>query len=528
MGLGPVGSDWMRSVEHGNAVSHCDNKCLQEAIVSLCSSPLRLAAQAFFSVRCANSRKSGLGGGLVEACNFNAVVDFLTMSFTFVFVTDRTETWQWILGDHGGCCLGTIRWDALLGHAQACFTHMRRRLGDLRLAPWLTSTVGVFQKKRQSKRGVHLGKGFRSESGAEPSAKRSRSGDGDQGVSVFDDPDAQAEPVGSDTDSLSGVHSLDEPEPEGVEAGRESPQPCDAIPQPPDDEFGGMRPRRRGRRGSARLFVEGQAHSSSTWRDFTPASIDPKKCYARTWGYGCGGQCKNRPVDGRTLCVSHLSQSHREGLSHGQVTGEIPLKKLQEFVAHRSRVQDRQWKADAEAQRVKAGGKERSAQGSKLWYARYRMWYEADALSKNVARCPDLGPVNGVGDLTEEERKTCLRRVSEYISKNSPLHKRKRCSGGWIEKGKGPTLCGVGGGEEGFEYNGFGGGRVFKWYRKGTFKYFLRQAGWTAAGDDFYNTCTERQVMTALRLTSNHLSLYPMEIQDLQEYAGPQFSAGQG
>ena len=92
----------------------------------------------------------------MEACNFNAVVDFLTMLFTFVLVTDRTEIWQWILGDHGGCCLGTIRWDALLGHAQACCTHICRRSGDLLDAPWLTSTVGAFQKKVKSRRGANL------------------------------------------------------------------------------------------------------------------------------------------------------------------------------------------------------------------------------------------------------------------------------------------------------------------------------------------------------------------------------------
>ncbi len=76
--------------------------------------------------------------------------------------------------------------------------------------------------------------------------------------------------------------------------------------------------------------------------------------------------------------------------------------------------------------------------------------------------------------------------------------------------------------DERFAYNGVGGGRVFKWYRKGTFKWCLRQVGWKGAGDDFTRTCTERQVMKALRDTSDWLGKFPMETNCMEQYAGPQ------
>ena len=139
-----------------NMMSALENKCLQEAVLTLCSGSLRCFALTYFSARCANADKSGYGAGVSEACNFNAVVDFLTISYSFVIVTDACETRQWILGDPADSFLGIILWDAVLGHAQACCTHICRRSGDLLDAPWLTSTVGVFQKKEKSRRGANL------------------------------------------------------------------------------------------------------------------------------------------------------------------------------------------------------------------------------------------------------------------------------------------------------------------------------------------------------------------------------------
>ena len=89
-----------------NMMSALENKCLQEAVLTLCSGSLRCFALTYFSARCANADKSGYGAGVSEACNFNAVVDFLTISYSFVIVTDACETRQWILGDPADSFLG--------------------------------------------------------------------------------------------------------------------------------------------------------------------------------------------------------------------------------------------------------------------------------------------------------------------------------------------------------------------------------------------------------------------------------------
>ena len=71
----------------------------------------------------------------------------------------------------------------------------------------------------------------------------------------------------------------------------------------------------------------------NTWHEFTPEIIDDMRCLARTWDNGLGGQCERRPVNADCkLCYAHLAEDKRpQGLTHGLVTGEIPVVKLKEF-----------------------------------------------------------------------------------------------------------------------------------------------------------------------------------------------------
>ena len=139
------------NADFGYTASAFDNKCLQEAVVRLCKGSLRPRAHSFFRVRCANSARSGLGGSALEAFNFFAVVEFLAMTSSCVIVVDRAKSSQWILGGSAACVLGSILWDDVVGHAEACCTHVSSRSCSLSCAPWLMSTVGVGKKK--SRRG---------------------------------------------------------------------------------------------------------------------------------------------------------------------------------------------------------------------------------------------------------------------------------------------------------------------------------------------------------------------------------------
>eukprot|EP00929_Paragymnodinium_shiwhaense_P066904 TRINITY_DN33617_c0_g1_i1.p1 TRINITY_DN33617_c0_g1~~TRINITY_DN33617_c0_g1_i1.p1 ORF type:complete len:211 (+),score=72.72 TRINITY_DN33617_c0_g1_i1:181-813(+) len=73
--------------------------------------------------------------------------------------------------------------------------------------------------------------------------------------------------------------------------------------------------------------------AGEAWRQFTPATVVPLNCMARTWNSGQGGQCDRKPVAGGAgLCVSHGKQAKSHGgLAHGRVDGPIPEAKLLEF-----------------------------------------------------------------------------------------------------------------------------------------------------------------------------------------------------
>ena len=64
------------------------------------------------------------------------------------------------------------------------------------------------------------------------------------------------------------------------------------------------------------------------WRRFTPERIDRAKYIARTWSSGRGGQCSLKPTHGSDLCT----KCQNGLLPHGKVTGEIPSRKMQDFM----------------------------------------------------------------------------------------------------------------------------------------------------------------------------------------------------
>ena len=71
------------------------------------------------------------------------------------------------------------------------------------------------------------------------------------------------------------------------------------------------------------------------------------------------------------------------------------------------------------------------------------------------------------------------------------------------------------------EYNGFCGGRVFKWYTRPAFERHLRQRGWNGLPRKV-EQCTEQECMAALRATSDELLMFPMLTSHMVPYGGPQ------
>ena len=75
------------------------------------------------------------------------------------------------------------------------------------------------------------------------------------------------------------------------------------------DDVGAVRVKRAGK-GKGRA-----ARLDAVSKRFTPSKIDFKKCLARTWSDGYGGQCDAMPVANKTLCKAHIAD-----LAHGYVT----------------------------------------------------------------------------------------------------------------------------------------------------------------------------------------------------------------
>ena len=126
-----------------------------------------------------------------------------------------------------------------------------------------------------------------------------------------------------------------------------------------------MRRVKKMRRRSAELDqggAKGSAAPLPEWKLYTPKVIDPKRCMARIWGDGAGGQCTRAQSRGMRFCAFHAKQEGGQGW-HGAVDGEIPAEKLTEF--RNKRAQEEQG-AEAEG---KTGGEAGATVG---WWAQAR------------------------------------------------------------------------------------------------------------------------------------------------------------
>lgn len=76
--------------------------------------------------------------------------------------------------------------------------------------------------------------------------------------------------------------------------------------------------------------MDSPAAAPQDWLRFTPASINPHLCLARTWNQGLGGQCPKARRPGSELCGLHSTKWE----VHGRVDGPIPELKFREFERH--------------------------------------------------------------------------------------------------------------------------------------------------------------------------------------------------
>ena len=141
------------------------------------------------------------------------------------------------------------------------------------------------------------------------------------------------------------------------------------------------------------------------------------------------------------MCAKHEPETwRREGLAHGFVTGEIPRRKLVEFLEREVALEEHVARSAVGDELCKQGKQPRVPRSSPLWYARYHFWHEALKLDTPQRRLQHGGQINDVSDLTEQERRVCLHRVHEYFRKSRHLAWQGGRGRGFVEKGKGPGL----------------------------------------------------------------------------------------
>ena len=213
------------------------------------------------------------------------------------------------------------------------------------------------------------------------------------------------------------------------------------------------------------------------------------------------------PVSGRLLCTEHGKCS-----PHGLVTGAIPYGKLQEFLASESR--------RSTSVRRSAGA---PGNRKRHWYTRSLMWSAAAKLDSEQRRADTGCQIASIDDLDDAEFVKCLDERDDYIRHHPRLQRRGQrgnssadASGGYVEKDQGPTVA-ADRGSNFVEYNGFQGGRVFKWYTRPAFERHLRKRGWHGLPRKV-EECTEQECMVALRATSDELRMFPMLTSNMVPY----------
>lgn len=250
----------------------------------------------------------------------------------------------------------------------------------------------------------------------------------------------------------------------------------------------------------------GAGDGSHPWSRFTPEHVDLTKCLARIWNAGRGGQCDRRRMEGRQVCKMHSRYQN-----HGLVTGAIPPRKLREYQKASGKLEPKyEGCADGVAPKRRAA--------KHFWYSRAQFRHFARELDTPARRMEKGAVLNGIEQLDEHEFNSCLKLVHEHHLKR-PVTKER------LEKSKGVrSYADYLLDPEAADYNGVGGGEVFKWYTRPQFEIFLRNLvpAWRGPPRDVHVGVTERQCMEALRRTSDHLKDYHWECERLTPYAGPQ------
>ena len=139
----------------------------------------------------------------------------------------------------------------------------------------------------------------------------------------------------------------------------------------------------------------------------------------------------------------------------------------------------------------------------------WEMALKLDTPERQAAR----GRLEGLAGLTNAEYEECSNKVNDYYAKNPS--QRRSGQRVFVKPNMGPLISAARGTAL-EQYNGEGGGRVFKWYLQSYFLHELSQFGVSV------KTATERQVMHCLRSVSWRLRMQPSVTKKLQEYAGPQ------
>ena len=156
-----------RLLDFGSRLGRWHKKCLQNAVLGLCSSSQKDAVRKRLPHMCWNNRGAGLAGGVLEAKNFRSVEKVLRCFGKRVSVFDVQRTADffvgrclgvWSLGAVRGTCLGSLVWSRADQHVyvvdgesvQACMSAIDTD-GCVSCAPWIACNVGA--PKKASKRG---------------------------------------------------------------------------------------------------------------------------------------------------------------------------------------------------------------------------------------------------------------------------------------------------------------------------------------------------------------------------------------
>ena len=124
-------------------------------------------------------------------------------------------------------------------------------------------------------------------------------------------------------------------------------------------------------------------------------------------------------------------------------------------------MEDAAFAGAADKERVKRGLVPRKPRSKKLWYARYRLWHEAEALFEDGEEA-----LENLSQLSPKELPMCLKKTHDHFVKHSWFQMKGR-GHGFVVAGKGPALD-ASLDHADFAYNGSNaeGGRVFRWYSR--------------------------------------------------------------